>query len=334
MSARSLDSIRAVHWTVVGAGSIGRRHLTNLRALGAPAPTVVRREAAPLDGDLADVPVVTRLEPAAHDRSAVIICTPTAQHAEDTTTALAAGYHVLLEKPIAATAADATTILDAETQSGRVVMIASCLRFHPVVQQVRQLVQSGELGPVHWAAIWCGQHLADWQPGRDYRHTYRARLADGGGVLLDLIHEIDYLHWIWGDAALVAAHLGDGQRLDIQADETADLVLRLSGAGLATCHLDYLMRPITRGGRLAALHGSARWDLIDQTFELWRDTDPCWRAVPMPAGWMVNQMYCDEIAAFADCVVLGAANPSPTADGARALATAMSARARAERVAP
>ena len=274
--------------------------------------------------------VSTVLPLAEDDLAAAVICSPTACHAADAIAAIDAGYHLLIEKPIAATTEAAAAIGDAAARRGRVVMVGSCLRFHPVLRQLRSLLASGELGETHWAAIWCGQHLADWRPARDLQDAYSARTADGGGVLLDLIHELDYVQWIWGAVRLTSARVGSGARLGIDAEETADLVMQLPGGGVATCHLDYLARPAIRGGRLAGEQGSARWDLLAPSLDVWSGRSSSWQAQPMPAAWAMNQMYCDELSAFAGCVLGVAHNPSSAADGERALALALQARATRE----
>ena len=317
-------SVAALRWAVVGAGSIGCRHLRNLHALGANGLMAIRRQPTGLEQDLSCVTVSTRLQAAHDDRSAAIICTPSVRHTDDAVAAIEAGYHVLVEKPLATTLPGARAIREAADAHGRIVMVASCLRFHPVLVRLRHLVSSGVLGDAHWLSVWCGQHLAEWRPSREFRDVYSARRDDGGGVLLDLIHEIDYLHWIWGAVRLTAAIIGTGARLAVDVEETADLMLTLPGGAAVTCHLDYLSRPATRGGRLAAAHGSARWDLLAPSLEVWT-AEEGWLPERMPPGWTPNRMYSDELIACAGCILHGAANPSPVADGARALAVALEA---------
>lgn len=324
-------SVCALEWTVVGAGSIGRRHLRNLRALGAASAGVLRRSDEPLTGDLSGVRVHTELPAAGGDRSAAVICTPTGNHAGDAAAAMAAGYHVLIEKPLASTLDGAAVIRDAASHHGKLVMVASCLRFHPIVQELKRSVVSGALGDIHWMALWCGQHLAEWRPQRRMDEAYSARRADGGGVLLDLIHEIDYLHWICGDAEVTSASVGSGARLGIDAEDTADLLLKLAGGGVATCHLDYLARPAMRGGRLAAAGGRACWDLIVPTLDLWTEARPVWHRSTVPDGWSIDRMYGDELIAFADYVLGETENPSPLGEAERALRTALDARQAGER---
>jgi predicted dehydrogenase len=319
-------SVTDLRWVVIGAGSIGRRHLRNLVQLGARDVTAVRREPRPFDGDLSRVAATAELPPARDDgRSIAVVCSPTVHHARDGAAALRAGYHVLVEKPVSPAFDGVEVLRQAAEAAGRHVMVGSCLRFHPALCALRAAVQAGRFGRVHWTAVWCGQHLADWRPNRDYRETYSASRAQGGGVLLDLIHEIDYLHWIFGHAELAWASAGDGGGLGIDVEETADLAMRFEAGPLAHVHLDALARPAVRGGVLAGDRGAARWDLLSPSLEVQEVDCLAPRPVVLPANWDLNQMYVDELIAFAS-VVDGSANPSPLDDGEQALRTALDAR--------
>jgi predicted dehydrogenase len=325
MSGLPATPVADLRWVVVGAGSIGRRHLRNLVELGADNIVVVRRDARPLDGELASIPVVSELPPTVDARSAAVVCSPTVHHARDSTVALRSGYHVLVEKPVASRAEDVALMTQASAAVRRHVMVGSCLRFHPVLSELRAAVHAGQFGRVHWAGVWCAQHLADWRPNRDYRETYSASRAQGGGVLLDLIHEIDYLHWIFGQGKTGWASVGDGRGLGIDAEDSADLAVHFENGPLALCHLDALSRPAVRGGLLTGDRAVARWDLLSPMLEIREAASAVWRVATLPPGWELNQMYVDELIAFAS-VVDGAPNPSPLEDGERALRTALDAR--------
>jgi predicted dehydrogenase len=322
--------VPALRWLVIGAGSIGRRHLRNLLALGA-RPSALRRGALPLDDELADVPVTDRLPSAAGGAPGVaVICTPSALHIRDALAAVREGWHVLIEKPLGSSL-DGMAELEAEVgRRHAVAMVASCLRFHPVVQAVAELLRTGAVGDVLHVDVWCGQDLREWRPGRDVRDGYSADPALGGGVLLDLIHEIDYLHWWLGAGTVEQAHLVRRGPLALDVEESADLVLTFGGGTVGSCHLDYWARPAVRGGRLLGAGGSLRWDLLAPSLEVWTDAAPAWAAVPMPPRWEPNELYLDELRHLADCVLAGAPTLSPLADGARAVATVLAARAAAE----
>ena len=314
-----------LRWIVIGAGSIGRRHLRNLRGLGERDVVAVRRDGAPLDGDLADVPVRRTIEAARGSGPAVaIVCTPTALHLDAAIEAATLGCHVLVEKPLSSDLDRVDELRTALRRAGTRGGVAHMLRWHPAVRAVRERVASGELGRALHAAVWCGQHLADWRPGTDHRASYSADPAQGGGVVLDLLHEIDQLHWLFGRPCRVTARTVATGALGIAAEDVADLILEFPAGPVATCHLDYLARPAVRGGHAIFERGAMRWDLLRPSVRVAEGDGRT--EVPMPAGWERNDMYLDELRAFAAHVVRGAPFECGIDDGALAVATAVAAK--------
>ena len=313
-----------MRWIVIGAGSVGRRHLRNLRARGERDVVAVRRDAAPLDGDLRDMPTArTIAEARGSGDAAAIICTPTARHVEDALEALGEGCHVLIEKPLADRPERFGELRASAARASRLVGVAHCFRFHPLLQRVRSDVAAGRIGTPVSAAVWCGQHLADWRPGRDYHETYSARRDQGGGVLLDLVHELDYCDWIFGPVQTLTATVKNTGALGIDVEDVADVRMAARGDLVVECHLDYLARPATRGGRVVGDQGSLVWDLLAGTASAsdGRTTMPF--EVPSDAR---DEMYRTELAAFADAIAGRAPFPVGLDAGERAVRIALAAR--------
>ena len=102
-----------------------------------------------------------------------------------------------------------------------------------------------QIGAVHAVRVECQSYLPDWRPGSDYRESYSAR-ADEGGVLRDLIHEIDYATWLFGWPVAVTARYGNTGRLGIAAEEWAELAWEAPADVEVSMRLDYLTRPPRR----------------------------------------------------------------------------------------
>jgi predicted dehydrogenase len=107
----------------------------------------------------------------------------------------------------------------------------------------------------------CQSWLPDWRPDRDYRESYSARL-DEGGVLRDLVHELDYAEVLLGRPTLLGAHLDHTGPLDIEAEQAATL-LWCTHTATVTCRLDYITRPATRGITVRGPGGTLDWDLTN-----------------------------------------------------------------------
>ena len=248
---------------VRGGGSIGRRHARVLASLGWEVSVwPVRPRGATRDPDLPDVRVVGDVEAPAllAEADIVVVATDTGRHAADTLHALDAGAgRVLLEKPVAPTGSDAVA-LARHPRAGR-VWVAAPLRAHEAFRDV--LVRVGEVGTPVSAHAWSQSWLPDWRPDRDYRASYSAR-ADEGGVLRDLVHELDYLAVLLGPPTLLGACLQHDGPLEIEAEQAATLLWR-SGPSTVTCRLDYVTRPATRGLVLRGPDGSLEWDVPSAT---------------------------------------------------------------------
>ncbi len=229
---------------VVGAGSIGARHATNLIALGAdvtvadPDPERARRVqgAVPVVGTLDDA-LATLFD-------GMVIASPTAHHARHLRTALNRTHRVLVEKPLAASATEIDWDLDLTR-----VMVGYNLRLVPAVADFVGSVHAGRVGRPWALRCWFGSWLPGWRPHEDYRTTYSARQALGGGVLLDAIHELDLLVWVAGDgdfsvAGALVERVGD---LEIDAEDTVKAVLRHRDGLVVEVSLDYLARRYRRG---------------------------------------------------------------------------------------
>jgi len=312
-----------MRWIVIGAGSIGRRHLRNLLARGERDVVAVRRDGTLLDGELRDVRVVTSM-PVVRDAIA-IVCTPTSQHIDDALVAVRAGCHVLVEKPLADSLERLAELRDAAAAAGRVIGVAHCFRFHAVLQKVGAELSSGRIGRPLAASVWCGQHLADWRPNRDHRETYSARRDLGGGVLLDLVHELDYADWLFGPVTSLMAVTANTGTLGIDVEDVADVVVSGRDGINVGCHLDYLARPARRGGWVTGERGTIAWDLISGTATVSDGRSE--QALRAPEGWEREDMYRDELAAFADAIAEGSPFPIDLDAGARAVRIALAARA-------
>ncbi len=187
-----------------------------------------------------------------------VIATSTARHADDAGAALANGCDVLVEKPLSVDAPRASLVLSAATAAGRQVFVGCCLRFMKGMSVVRRRLP--DLGRVHAVRIECQSYLPSWRPGTDYRASYAARL-DEGGVLRDLIHEVDYALWLFGRPRAVQATLGNSGRLNIEAEETADLFWTADGASISL-RLDYLTHHPRRKLTIDGECGTLTWDLL------------------------------------------------------------------------
>ena len=248
---------------VLGTGSIGMRHLRILADMpGVHATAVPTRPERTSELRAKGIAALERIEQALAQRpTGVLIATDSGRHVADALQALAAGCHVLVEKPLATNGADAARITAAALGAQRRAHVASCLRFDPGLLWIRERVP--QLGALRLADAECLSWLPDWRPGRDYRAGYAGRPGEGG-VLLDLIHELDYTAWLLGPLELAGAVLANHGALGLPAgvEETAVLAARCGGRVPLSVRLSFARAPSSRVLRIDGERGSLRGDYV------------------------------------------------------------------------
>lgn len=252
---------------VRGTGSIGLRHARVLHGLGvAPVAFPVRAGRTSLP-DLPAVSCVSSWQEAVaksltgNGVRAAVIATDTGRHLEDAHEALSHGYHLLIEKPLSSTIEGVRALVQDANTRGLRVYVACNLRFSKGISIVREHLAS--LGHLYSARAECQSYLPGWRPGTDHRQGYAARV-DEGGVMRDLVHEIDYTLWLAGRPTTVFAVLGNSGELEIASEESADLLWQVPHGATASIRLDYLARNTRRSLTLVGSQGELVWDLVAQ----------------------------------------------------------------------
>ena len=283
---------------VVGSGSIARRHITNLRNLF-PGLSVVCVSASGRSLDPAEVgasEVVSDLATAVRQKpDFAVIASPAPYHLSHADELLAANIPVLIEKPLCASVRE----LDATKLRGHTARIgvAYNLRFMPAAQIVKKLIDDAAVGPISNAFAEVGQFLPDWRPGSDYRKGVSAIKDLGGGALLELSHELDYLNWFFGPFSRALGVVRNTGSLEVDVEDTVDVLLQQSGGQLVHVHLDFLQRHPTRRFKAVGAIGTIEWDLIANKVLIFH-ADGTTETVYADPNYDRNQMYIDQLIAF------------------------------------
>lgn len=254
---------------IVGHGSIARRHIRNLAAIVPDAQFVMQRPRSHASDGVSAIAEFVDSPAEALDQGIdlAIVASATADHISVLPELMAAQTPMYVEKPVVATARELAKVREAARESQyRAPSVVGCnLRFLPSLEKTRSALRSGLIGAVVRAQFEAGQWLPDWRPGRDYRTSYSARSALGGGVVLDLIHEIDAARWLLGDFDRVQADLGTRSALEIDSEDTAGILLSRRGGPLAVISLDYVSRSAVRRYSFIGDAGTLTWDMPNAT---------------------------------------------------------------------
>lgn len=313
---------------IAGYGSIGRRHLRNLRELGEQDIVLYRSRRSTLPEDeIAGLPVETDLDAAlAHKPDAVIISNPTALHLQVAIPAAERGCAILMEKPIAHDLSQVDEFRRAVKRGGAVVLVGFQLRFHPTLQRAATLLAEGAIGKVTSACAHWGEYLPNWHPWEDFRQGYAARPDLGGGVILTLCHPFDYLRWLLGEYQVEWA-AGGSLGLGLPVEDSVDMGLRFESGAAGTLHLDYLQQPAAHTLEIIGTGGTLRWNNADASLTLHTPEDLDGRVFAPPQGFERNWLFLDEMRHFLAVARDEVVPLCGLEDGVRALELALTARA-------
>ena len=310
---------------IAGLGSIGSRHLRNLLALGESDILLYRTNKSTLANDeLATFPTFTDLEQAlAQNPDAVIVSNPTAKHIGVALPAAEAGCHLFIEKPISHNLQDLDRLKQALEKHNRQLLVGFHFRYHPVLEQIKQIIESGEIGRPLSAHVHWGEYLPAWHPWEDYRSAYAARAELGGGVVLTLCHPFDYLRWLIGEVGNLSARVAKVSDLEISVEDHADVSLQFENGCMGFVHLDYYQRPAAHWLQITTSNGFIYWDNESGSAKVYNVADKAWQVFNLPAGFERNNLFLGEMAHFLSMVKDGTPPQCDYLDGLRALKIAL-----------
>ena len=299
---------------IAGLGSIGRRHLRNLIALGERDIVLLRTRKATLpDDELAGYPVETDIREALkkHKPDAVVVANPTALHLDIAIPAAEAGCAILLEKPISDSLDHLDILQQAAQKSGSKILVGFQFRYHPTLNKARELIQANAIGKVltfhaHW-----GEYLPQWHPWEDYSQSYAARADLGGGVIRTLTHPLDYLRYLIGEVESLWSFNGHVSPLELDVEDLAEIGLKFSNGAIGGVHLNYVQRPPRHSLEIVGTQGTLRWDNADGILQLQRFPAPfaSYSDVPPapvietfspPEGFERNQLFVSQTRHFVE----------------------------------
>lgn len=204
------------------------------------------------------------------------VVTPVATHMPITMAALAAGCHVLCEKPMAMDAGEAATMLAAAEAAGVVHMIDHELRFNPTRARLGELIAEGYIGRVRYASI---RNVSGMRADPARPWDWWSDKAQGGGALgANGSHQVDLLRWWLGEIVAVSGQLatyvtqrpdpaGGGAPREVSSDDQFSFVATMASGAAAHVFVSYVAHH--GGGNQVEIHGEAGTLVLDGDDRLW-----------------------------------------------------------------
>lgn len=257
----------------VGLGSIAKRHVKNVCDYISSCGNTYTID---LYRSNLDRPIAEEIQPLVaasylysgevqKDYDMVFITNPTSLHLEAAVKFQPHTKALFIEKPVF----DGFDVEDAIIKIlDEIPSYVACpLHYNPVLQYVKQNI---DLTKVISVRAMSSSYLPDWRPGQDYRQTYSAHKDLGGGVDIDLIHEWDYLTWIFGMPTVCQAVVGKYSALEIDSNDTA-LYVAKNDQMTFELHLDYFGRKTQRTLDIFTQEDTIQCDLIAGTITYLKD---------------------------------------------------------------
>ncbi len=305
---------------VVGLGSVGQRHVRCLRELYGNdvqliafrqkrlnreiTPDLQARENVSLEA-LYNIKSYDRLEDAlAQQPAAALVCTPNHLHLEWAQQLADAGVHLFIEKPVSHNLVGIERLQQTVSDKRLICMVGYQLRFHPGIAQMEKLLREQTLGTIIGAHFDFGEYMPYWHRYEDYAMTFHARRAEGGGVTLTQIHDIDIVLAMFGLPQSVYCVGGNSGTLEIDAEDHASSLLTYGGNGgsfaVALTH-DCLRYPPRRTYAIDGTNGSLRFDAYANTLQ-WTPFDGVPETVYEDPTFPRQGLFLSQMKHFIQCL--------------------------------
>lgn len=325
---------------MIGLGSIGQRHLRNIkRVLGEEAEILAYRVRG-LQRTFSDTMQIrdrVSLEEEYHIRSfaslteallekpeLAFITNPTNMHIPCAIQCAKAGCHLFLEKPVSDSLEGIDELQKAAQDAGIKIFVGYQNRFHPAICAVKEVLEAGSLGKILSVHSVVGERLTTMHTYEDYKETYMARKDMGGGVVTNqLVHEMDYLYYLFGKPVSVYALGGTIGNLGIDVEDNCDALFLMENGTervAVNVHADFYQSPPSRFIKVIGEKGQIQADLINGTVT--KTVSDVTEHIAF-TEFVRNDMFVEELKLFLSSVSEGGKEAITLEDGIVSLKMAM-----------
>ena len=285
---------------VIGIGSIGRRHIRNIKFLFPNSTISLLSKSS--NGTYDEEKLVDNIYHKISDVLslsfyAIFICGPASSHIQTSLDFLKKGNNIFIEKPLSDKLANCNKFLSYAKFSKNIIQIGYQFKFHPALIKLRNEIKARKYGNLVSSQIDCSSYLPKWREGRDYSKTVSASKQLGGGVTLELSHEIDYANWLFGPFDKVSAISKNTKSLKVNVDDISNINL-IKKNFICSISLNFHSHFNKRFIIVNFQKASVLIDLIENKYELHEVK----KKISSNIKYNYDQLFIDEIKFFFNCI--------------------------------
>jgi len=279
---------------ICGVGSIGKRHYNNLKKIGNINLFAYRTNKSTLSDTLEFEKIFYNIDEIIeyNNFDGVIICNPTSKHIETALSLASLNCPFFIEKPLGHSM-DGVDKLKEHAENITYVLGYHVL-FHPCFKKVKNIVEEGSIGDIISCKAYNGSYLPNWHPWEDYKKSYASNKSLGGGVILTMTHELNYLTSLFGNVDKCTSMISEKNILDIDVDENVEILLKHNSGVISNIHLNFFQKNTERWLKIIGTDGIIFWDLWKSEIVMNQETVK-FDKEPIE---LLNQSYYDEIKYF------------------------------------
>lgn len=251
---------------IIGLGSIGKKHVDAIYALGLSVTIYALRGGESLYESYKEVINISSIGEIQNKIDFIVVSNITSAHEATIMNVLELQCPIFIEKPVLSDLGNAARISAKLKEKNILTYVACNLRFNSGLQFLKKYLD--EKKPrINEVNIYCGSYLPDWRRGIDFRDSYSAKSEQGGGVHLDLIHELDYCTWLFGFPEKVVSMKRNVSSLSIDSIDHAKFEF-LHASFTAGLNLNYYRRDSKRTLEIITSENSILLDLNSNKIQL------------------------------------------------------------------
>ncbi len=302
---------------ILGLGSIGQRHLRNLRSIDKNIQffTLRRKYITPLlnnkniprKGSIEKIYKIKNFKKFEEikDIDAAFICTPSKFHVLEALKLLKKNIHLFVEKPLGSSLNKIDELKKVILKKPKIkTMMGYQLKFNPLITKLKKLIETNSIGRLYNISIHHGEHINDFHPYENYRISYAARKSLGGGVILTQIHEIDYLMYLFKNFEIKILHSFPSKisnlKIDVEDNVVANLKLQNKKKQIIICslHLNFFEKPKKREIKLIGEKGKIECDIIKSEIKIFKKN----KLKKIKLKIDKNEIFKNQIKYFLSCI--------------------------------